>query len=171
LCVRADGVRVEEIKKLWREVNPTTEISIENNYSIFLERNGKAFEIMGLLSIFSIMSIFITCFGIFGVTVYSVKQRMKEIGIRKINGASTLRILWMLNKSFIFQLIASWVTAIPITWMFLGNILSQFSEHIDLTFSIMVLSGIIVAFVTLLTINVNSYIAASSNPIKFIKNE
>ena len=102
---------------------------------------------------------------------YSIQRRIKEIGIRKINGATLTDLLLLLNKDIVIWVVISFFIACPISYLFLSNWLNGFIVKIDLSIWVFLLAGTLSALVALLTVSYQTWKAASTNPIKSIKNE
>lgn len=165
------GKALLAVKEVWNKVNPNKYFSYVDTYEDFMKRNKKSVGLSRLLIMYSLISIFLTCFGLFGMALYATEQRTKEIGIRKVNGASTLGIMLLLNKQFIGWIGIAFVIAIPIAWLSLNRWLEQFPYHTDMSVFHFLLGGIIVLFITLLTVSWHSYKAASGNPVNVLRSE
>lgn len=159
------------VREVWNKVNPDKYFSYLDTYGDFMKRNKKFVGLSHLLIMYSLISIFLTCFGLFGMALYATEQRTKEIGIRKVNGASTLGIMLLLNKQFIGWIGIAFVIAIPIAWLFLNRWLEQFPYHTDMSVFHFLLGGITVLFITLLTVSWHTYKAASGNPVNVLRSE
>jgi ABC-type antimicrobial peptide transport system permease subunit len=120
---------------------------------------------------YSLISLFLTCCGLFGMALYATEQRTKEIGIRKVNGATSPQIMLLLNSQFISWIGISFIIAIPITWLLLNRWLENFVYHTDMNIGIYLISGFFVLLITLLTVSWHSYKAASGNPVKVLRSE
>lgn len=152
-------------------MNPGKYFTFQDMYKEFMQRNRRTSELAELMIMYSLISIFLTCFGLFGMALYATEQRTKEIGIRKVNGASTLGIMLLLNKQFIGWIGIAFVIAIPIAWLFLNRWLEQFPYHTDMSVFHFLLGGITVLFITLLTVSWHTYKAASGNPVNVLRSE
>lgn len=159
------------IRQTWEKVNPGKHFTYQDVYQNFLQRNRKATELSQLLLMYSLISIFLTCFGLFGMALYATEQRTKEIGVRKVNGASTFSIMLLLNKQFVGWIGIAFILSIPLAWLFLTRWLEQFAYRTNLSILHFLLGGIIVLIVTLLTVSWHTYRAASGNPVDSLKNE
>ena len=162
---------IATIKEVWEKMNPGKYFTFQDVYKEFMQRNRRTSELAELMIMYSLISIFLTCFGLFGMALYATEQRTKEIGIRKVNGASTLGIMLLLNKQFIGWIGIAFVIAIPIAWLFLNRWLEQFPYHTDMSVFHFLLGGITVLFITLLTVSWHTYNAASGNPVNVLKSE
>ena len=159
------------IKEVWERMNPGKYFTFQDVYKEFMQRNSRTTELAELMIMYSLISIFLTCFGLFGMALYATEQRTKEIGIRKVNGSSTLRIMFLLNKQFVGWIGIAFVIAVPVSWLFLNQWLEHFAYHTDISVFHFLLGGISVLFITLLTVSWHTYKAASSNPVKVLRSE
>ncbi|WCO02310.1 ABC transporter permease [Psychroserpens ponticola] len=129
------------------------------------QKFGIAFQI------FTVLAILIAALGLFGLTSYMCLQRRKEIGIRKVTGASIFQILKLLNKDFIKLVIIAFIIAIPVGWYIMKIWLQEFAYRTDLSWWIFALSAIIAIVIALITVSVQSIKAATANPVKSLKTE
>ncbi len=162
---------IKAIRKEWDQLYPEKYLKHESMYDVALNNNKKLFELSDLLMMYSIISILLTCFGIFGMSLYAIEQRTKEIGIRKINGSSTLQIMMMLNCQFIIWIGIAYTIAVPIALLLLGRWLQNFTYRAGFTIWTYVLPLILVIGITLLTVSRHSYKAASDNPVNALRDE
>ena len=126
---------------------------------------GKAF------SIFGGFAIFIACLGLLGLSLFATIQRTKEIGVRKVLGASVSNIVVMLSKDFIKLVVVAIGIAIPIAWLILHNWLQDFAYRITISWWIFGLAGALAVFVALATISFQAIKAAGANPVKSLRSE
>lgn len=157
------------VRQVWQKVNPDKFFSYTDIYGEFMKLNKKSVELSHSLLMYSFISIFLTCFGLFGMAFYATKQRTKEIGIRKINGANTLQIMLLLNKQFVGWICISFVFAVPISWLWLNRWLDGFIYRTDISAGYFLLAGLFTLVITLLTVSWQSYKAASGNPVQSLK--
>ena len=129
------------------------------------ERVGK------LASVFAILAIFISCLGLFGLASFMAEQRTKEIGVRKVLGATVLNLWGLLSKDFVMLVVISFVLATPIAWYFLNNWLQKYEYHTDISWWIFAASGAVALLITLLTVSFQSIKAALINPVKSLRSE
>ena len=121
--------------------------------------------------IFSILAIIISCLGIFGLATFIAEQRMKEIGIRKVLGASVQGIVGLLSKEFLFLVGIAFLVAAPLAWWFMHQWLQGFVERATLSWWIFATSGFVVTGIALATVSFQSIRAAVMNPTKSLKAE
>lgn len=124
-----------------------------------------------IVNIFSLFTIFITCLGLLGLTSYSVARRTKEIGIRKVLGASAAGIIHLLTKDFIRLVLAAIVIATPISWFAAQQWLQGFVYRIDIPWWAFVATGLLMALVAVLTVGLQSLRTALTNPVKSLGRE
>lgn len=128
-------------------------------------------SILNLFMFFTILGIFISCLGLFGLATYTAEQKTKEIGIRKAFGASFNRIIMMLSKEFIILIMISYIIALPIAYFLNTFILKQFDERIDLTSWIFVVPAIIVIFLAFVSVSYQALTASMRNPVDSLRYE
>jgi putative ABC transport system permease protein len=132
----------------------------------------KSEMLIGRLSrIFAILAIFISCLGLFGLAAYTAERRTKEIGIRKVLGASVQGIAALLSSDFLKLVLLSFVLAFPLAYWAMNSWLEDFSYRISINYMVFVGAGIIALLIALLTISFQAVRAALSNPIKSLRSE
>jgi ABC-type antimicrobial peptide transport system permease subunit len=129
------------------------------------ERIGK------LSGVFALLAIFISCLGLFGLASFVAEQRTKEIGIRKVVGASVFHLWQMLSKDFVVLVIISCCIAIPVAYYFLTAWLHQYEYRTEISVWILVLACTVALGITLLTVSYQTLKAASMNPVKSLRSE
>ncbi len=129
------------------------------------ERIGK------LASFFAILAIFISCMGLFGLASYVAEQRKKEIGVRKVLGASVFNVWRLLSNEFVFLVIISLFIAAPLAYYFLHNWLQDYQYRVDLSWWIFIASGAGALVITLLAVSFQAIKAAIANPVKSLRTE
>jgi putative ABC transport system permease protein len=125
----------------------------------------------GTITFFTLIAIVLTCMGIFGQIFMICLGRVKEIGIRKINGATISEILLMLNRSFIFWLFIAFIIASPAAWHIGKNWLMNFAYKTSLDWWIFILAGLVALIIVLLTVSWQSLRAATRNPVEALRYE
>jgi len=165
---------------------PSTSINIETVWNKFaadypLEINFVNDQIQELyqddqnlalaLNLFSLLAIVTASMGLFTLTVLSMNRRIKEIGLRKVNGASTTEILAMLNKDFIKWVAIAFVIAVPIAWYSMQKWLENFAYKTNLSWWIFALTGLLTLGIAVLTVSWISWQAATKNPVDALRHE
>ncbi|MDO9580515.1 MAG: ABC transporter permease [Bacteroidales bacterium] len=123
------------------------------------------------ISLFSILEIVISCIGILGLSIFSSERRTKEIGIRKINGATISDILKMLNKDSILLISVAYIIAIPVSWYSMNKWLEAFAYKTELSWWIFAMAGILALGIAMLTVSWQSWRAATRNPVEALRYE
>jgi len=124
-----------------------------------------------LFNIFACIAIFISCLGLFGLATYTAQVKVKEIGIRKVLGASVMNITTMLSKDFLLLVIISLVIAGPIAWYAMDKWLQDYAYRVSLSWTIIPLAGISALLIALATISFQAIKAALTNPVKSLRSE
>jgi putative ABC transport system permease protein len=162
---------VDQIKTKWGEISPGQPLNflfVDDEF----DEMYRAEERMGKLALyFSILAIFIGCMGLFGMSSYAAEQRTKEIGIRKVLGATVPGILRLLSREVLILIAIAFVIASPIAFYALNRWLENFAYRITLDISIFVFAGLIALAIAILTISFQSVKAALANPVKSLKYE
>ena len=120
---------------------------------------------------FTILAMFVACIGLFALVSYSAIKKIKEIGIRKVLGATISNLMAMLSKEYFILLAIANIIAIPAIWYWGNNWLSNYAFHTPLTFEIFLMPGIVVTLISLVTVSFRTYLAASADPVKSLKVE
>ena len=124
-----------------------------------------------ILNIFAALTIFIACLGLFGLATYTAEQRTKEIGIRKVLGASVRQVTNMLSKDFIGLVLVSCIFAFPISYWTMHNWLQDFAYRIDINWTVFVMAAAAAVTIALLTVSFQAIKAAVANPVKSLRSE
>jgi putative ABC transport system permease protein len=128
-------------------------------------------QLSSLSAIFSILIIFISCLGLFGLTIVAVSQRIKEIGVRKVLGASVSGIAALLSKDFVKLVLLSIVIASPVAWWMMNSWLKDFAYRINIQWWVFLIAGIIALLIALITVSFQSIRAAVANPVKSLRTD
>jgi hypothetical protein len=115
---------------------------------------------------FTALTVFISCLGLFGLAAFSTEQRTKEIGIRKVLGASVTNIVTLLSKDFLKLVLVAFLIAIPIAWYAMHQWLQDFAYRVDISWWIFALAGLLALLIALLTVSFQAIKAALANPVK-----
>ena len=145
------------------------------DYNFADEQYAKKFNnevrIGKLASVFATLAIFISCLGLFGLASFVAEQRTKEIGIRKIVGASVYNLWGMLSKDFVVLVVIACVIAIPLSYYYLNDWLQQYEYRTEISWWIFGATGIGALIITLLTVSFQAIKAAMMNPVKSLRSE
>ncbi|MEX0608199.1 MAG: FtsX-like permease family protein, partial [Balneolaceae bacterium] len=124
-----------------------------------------------VVALFTFIAIFVACLGLYGLAAFAAERRTKEIGIRKVLGASVADIVRLLSKDFVKLVIIGFIIAIPIAWYAMNIWLADFAYRIELGPGVFILSGSAALIIALLTVSWQSIKAAVVNPVESLKSE
>ena len=124
-----------------------------------------------LADYFSFLAIFISCLGLLGLAIFTAEQRTKEIGIRKVVGASISNIVAMLSKDILKLVIISSLIASPVAWFIMSKWLQNYAYRINISWWIFLVAGLAAMFIALLTVSFHAIKAAIANPVKSLRTE
>jgi putative ABC transport system permease protein len=162
---------VADIKKEWNKLFPTYPFDYKYVDSMYREVYKIELLQARLLSIFTIISMFICSMGLLGISLLIIQQRIKEIGIRKVNGARTSEVLTLLNKEIITWVAIAFVIACPIAYYAMKKWLENFAYKTELSWWIFALAGLLALGIALLTVSWQSWRAATRNPVEALRYE
>ena len=138
----------------------------------FFDHQYKADMLFGkVFGLFTLLAIFISCLGLFGLASYTVLQRTKEIGIRKVLGATVGSITGLLTRDFLQLVFVAILIASPVAWYIMNNWLSDFAFHIDMQWWMLAAAGLAAIAIAFLTVSLQTIKAALTNPVESLKNE
>ena len=124
-----------------------------------------------ILSIFTGLTIFVACMGLFGLVTFAAERRVREIGIRKVLGSRVPEIIGLLSKDFIKLILISFIIAFPLGYFLMEQWLQDFAYRIQIQWWVFLLAGFLTTLIALITIGFKSYKAASANPVKSLRTE
>ncbi len=162
---------IAAIKAKWDSWFPDDPFSYYFLDEVFDKQYKTDQQFGSLFTFFAAIAIIIACMGLLGLAAYNVLQRTKEIGIRKVFGASVQNIVFLLSKDFIQLILIAFVLAIPVAWWSMHNWLQQFAYRISISWWIFLLSGLLVVIIALVTISFQAIKAAIANPVKSLRTE
>jgi len=162
---------IQSITKVWKNFAPNQAIrytfldeSFARMYSD-VQRTGRIF------SAFTTLAIIVACLGLFALSSFMIEQRIKEIGIRKVNGARSIEVTNTINKDFLIWIILSFIIACPIAWYAMNKWLQNFAYKTELSWWVFAMAGLIALVIALLTVSWQSYRAATRNPVESLRYE
>ncbi|WP_321370099.1 FtsX-like permease family protein [uncultured Draconibacterium sp.] len=172
---RIDGVNIPQtlssIEKSWKEFFPEYPFNYQFYDDLIAQQYQKEQRLAVSISIISGLAMFLCCLGLLGLVLNMVENRVKEIGIRKVNGAKVSEIIKMLNKDFIKWVIIAFVIATPIAYYAMNKWLENFAYKTTLSWWIFALAGILALGIALLTVSWQSWRAATRNPVEALRYE
>jgi ABC-type antimicrobial peptide transport system permease subunit len=162
---------LSKIEAQWKKIFPETAF----DYSFLNESIARLFEqeqkTAWLMNVAMGTAIFISCMGLFGLSMFTAERRTKEIGIRKVLGASAVNITGMLSKDFVILVLIAILIASPVAWFFMHLWLQDFAYRINIPFWVFAAAGLAAVVIALLTVSFQGIKAALMNPVKSLKSE
>jgi putative ABC transport system permease protein len=162
---------INKVSEVWNRFTPEYPIEYK-----FLDENFEAMykaedKLKSLLWIFTGIAIFVACLGLFGLAAYSAERRKKEVGIRKVLGATTPGVVLLLSKDFIKLVIVSLLIATPVAWYCMNQWLQSFSYRIDIGWWVFAVAAILAIGIAFATVSFQALKAALTNPVKSLRTE
>lgn len=155
----------------WHKLNPNEPFEysfLDDDFQKNYEAENRLASIVGY---FTVVAILISCLGLFGLATFSAEQRIKEIGVRKVLGASVTGIVALLSKDFLKLVAISIVVASPIAWWVMHKWLQEFAYRIDISWMVFVITTVVALFIALVTISFQAIRAAVANPVNSLRTE
>jgi putative ABC transport system permease protein len=175
LAVKLDAasiaVSVEYIQKVWRKISPDTPFDYFFYDNFYDQLYRKEILFGKIIFMFSTIAILIACMGLFSLAAFFSEKRTKEIGIRKVNGATITEMMAMLNTKFIKWVFIAFIIACPVAWYAMHKWLQTFAYKTELSWWIFWLAGMIAMGIALLTVSWQSWRAATRNPVDALRYE
>ncbi|WP_238768196.1 ABC transporter permease [Maribellus maritimus] len=159
------------LENKWEELFPGNPFNYYFLDNFFEQQYSSDKRFGNIFTLFSVLGIFISCIGLFCLSVQSVAKRNKEIGIRKVNGAKISEVMAMLNKDFVKWVVIAFVIATPIAYYAMNKWLENFAYKTDLSWWIFALAGLLASGIAILTVSWQSWRAATRNPVEALRYE
>lgn len=166
---QADGIQV--IKSVWEELIPDYPFDYYTIGGLFNDKHKKYEILVRFISFFCIISIILSSMGLLALSMFSIRRKVKEIGIRKVNGANVLEILGTINRRLISWIIVGFLLACPIAGYIMHRWLENFAYKTTLSWWIFALAGLLALGIALLTVSWQSWRAATRNPVEALRYE
>lgn len=175
ILIRIDPGKTAEaiasIEKVYKQFNPQYPIDLKF-MDVFFEKMYRSESVIGRLStVFTILAILIACLGLFGLAAFTAQQRTKEIGIRKVLGATVTQILVLLSKDFLRLVLVAVAIALPVAAYFMSGWLEKFSVHIEISWWVFAATALLSLVLAMLTVSYQSVRTARMNPIQSLRTE
>jgi len=165
------SVSIASIKAIWDRHFPADPYSYFFLDEFFNRQYAENQRFGDVFALFAVLAIAIACFGLLGLSAYNVLQRTKEIGIRKVLGASAGRLLFVLSRDFLILVIVAFVIAVPLTWLAMNSWLQGFAYRIGLSWWVFGLAGLLAVIIAFVTVGGQALKAAMQNPVKSLRSE
>jgi ABC-type antimicrobial peptide transport system permease subunit len=162
---------LESVETIFKKYNPANPFE----YQFVDQEFGKKFLTENLISsitnIFAGLAIFICCIGLAGLASFTIEKRIREIGVRKVLGASVQQLLMLISKEFLKLVLIAFIIAVPLTWLLMNNWLEKYDYHININFLLFGAVGFLILLLTLVVVSLNTMRAAIANPVKSLRTE
>ncbi len=162
---------IAHAERSWKELAPGQPFSYRFMDESFNNIYRTELRVGTIFSIFSGLGIFIACLGLFGLAAFATEKRTREIGIRKVLGATTFGIVSLLSKDFLKLVFLALIIAVPIAWYLMSQWLSSFAYKVNVGYSIFIFAGLSAILIALFTVSYHSIRSAIANPVDSIRNE
>lgn len=162
---------LQQIESVWDEMNPGQPFRYTDMHREFMERNEKVLSLSHLLTFYALIGLLLTGFGLFGIAWYATHQRIREISIRKVHGATRGQIIWLLNKPFCLYAAVAYVLAMPVAWWLMQCWLEQFAYRAPLSVGIFVWPLVVVWGVSALIVCLQGWMLSRVKAVEAMKNE
>jgi putative ABC transport system permease protein len=162
---------LSKMELVFKKYNPASPFEYKFNDDEYAKKFTDEQKVGSLATVFAVLAIFISCLGLFGMASFIAEQRIKEIGVRKVLGATVFNLWRLLSKDFVVLVVISLLIAAPIAYYFMHNWLQNYSYHTEIAWWIFAVTGLGAIIITLATVSYQSIKAALANPVKSLKTE
>jgi len=162
---------VRSIEKIWNQTFPEFVFEykfLDDKIESFYKQEN---QLSSLYKIFAVIAIFLSCLGLYGLVSFMAVQRVKEVGVRKVLGASVSSVIYLFSKEFIILVAIGFVIASPIAWYFMDKWLQDYVYRINISWWIFLVGGISAVIIALVTVSFQAIKAALANPVKSLRTE
>jgi len=166
-----DDKAIAAVERLWKKYNPDYAFTYSFLDSDFDDLYKSDVHIGELFNCFAVITILISCLGLFGLVTFTAEAKVKEIGVRKVLGAGIPHIVTLLSKDFLVLVLVAMAVASPVAWYSLNNFLQGYAYHTNLSWWVFATAGLITLFVAITTISFKCIQAALANPVKSLRTE
>ena len=165
------GSALPAIEKLWNQTYPDYVFEfkfLDDKVAGFYKRET---ELSQLYQLFSVIAIFLSCLGLYGLASFMAVQRLKEVGIRKVLGATAMNIVYLFSREFVLLIGIALLIATPIAWFYMNKWLQDYPVRIQVSWWIFLAGGLVSVFIALATVSFQAIRAALTNPVKSLRSE
>jgi ABC-type antimicrobial peptide transport system permease subunit len=162
---------MQSIKKIWEKTFPNFIYEykfLDDKIESFYKQES---QLSDLYKIFAVIAIFLSCLGLYGLVSFMAVQRVKEVGIRKVLGASVSSVVYLFSGEFIILVAMGFVIASPIAWYFMNKWLEDYVYRVNISWWIFLVGGISAVAIALVTVSFQAIKAALANPVKSLRTE
>ena len=175
MAIRINGQKAKEtialVESTWKKLVPDTPFEYSFLDEHFTELYKADSQVSKVVAALATLAIIISCLGLFGLASYSAERKVKEIGIRKVLGASVQNIVMLLSGNFLKLVLISNLIAIPLAWWAINKWLQDFAYRIDIVWWVFAFAAVIALFIALVTVSFQAIKAAVANPVKSLRTE
>ncbi|MES1224802.1 MAG: FtsX-like permease family protein, partial [Bacteroidota bacterium] len=175
LLIKIEAAKTKQVlaglEKLSKEMNPKFPFTYQFSDEQFNKIYKSESVIDKLSTYFAVLAIFISCLGLLGLAMFTAEQRTKEIGIRKVLGASVSGVFALLSKEFLQLVFIAFIIAAPLAWWAVSKWLQDYTYRTDISWWVFAIAGIAALFIALLTVSFQAIKAAVANPVKSLRTE
>jgi putative ABC transport system permease protein len=162
---------IVEIEKIWNKIVPEQPFAFNFMEESFNNTYQSEQRLGHIFIVFTILSLFIACLGLFGLAAFNAEKRTKEIGVRKVLGASVSQISYRLTMDFLKLVAVAILISLPIGWIAMNKWLEDFSYRIEISWWILTFAGLLAIAIAIITVSYQSIRAAIVNPVKSLRSE
>lgn len=162
---------IQIIRSVWKELIPDYPFEYDTIGGMFNDKHKKYETLVQFISFFCVISIFLSSMGLLALSLFSIRRKVKEIGIRKVNGANVFEILAMINNKLVGWILVGFLLACPIAGYIMHRWLENFAYKTELSWWVFALAGLLVLGIALLTVSFQSWKAATRNPVEALRYE
>ena len=162
---------MQSVKKLWEQTFPNNVYEynfLDDKIASFYKQET---QLSALYKIFAAIAIFLSCLGLYGLASFMAVQRVKEVGIRKVLGASSGNIVYLFSKEFMLLIAIAFIIATPVAWYYMQQWLQDYAYRISMSWWLFATGGLVSIIIALATISYQAIKAAVANPIKSLRTE
>ena len=170
-CRQAATAAIAAAEKQWKKYNPDFAFNYAFLDDTFNELYKSEHQTRLLFNLFAAIAILISCLGLFGLAAFTAQRRNREIGVRKVLGASVAGVIQLLAKDFIKLVVIAIVIATPLAWYMMNKWLQDFAYKININFIVFLMAGLIAIAIALVTVSFQAIKAAVANPVKSLRTE
>jgi putative ABC transport system permease protein len=162
---------IRAIQKVWSDVYPNYVFEyqfVDEKIANFYKEEA---NLSRFYKIFTSIAIFLSCLGLYGLASFMAAQRLKEVGIRKVLGATAANIVYLFSKEFVVLIGIAFVAAAPIAWYFVHKWIEQYVYRVSISGWVFALGGLLALVIALATVSFQAWRAAAANPVKNLRSE
>ena len=162
---------IEKIENIWKRINADTPFEYSFLDEDIKQQYDEDLRVSQMITSFTVIAMIISCLGLYGLSTYMAERRFKEIGVRKVMGASVNEIMAMMSSEFIRLVLIAFIIAVPVSLYGIHQFLENFAYKTPVSISIFILAGVGALLIALITVSFQSFKAASINPVKSLRTE